>query len=129
MGIVYPDNIDSFSVPGLPEDTSLSSAGTSTRNHTESHQDLGLAVVALETNAAQLSHDHSGGLASITVTESTLGSVPTNDIQTVVLTGSPTGGTWTLSYNGTPTASIAYNAVGSAVQTALQAVAGTNNVT
>lgn len=129
MGIVYPEHIDSFSVPGLPEDTSLSSAGTSTRNHTESHQDLGLAVVAIEANAAQLGHDHSGGLASITVTESTLGSVPTNDIQTVVLTGTPTGGTWTLSYGGTPTANIAYNAVGSTVQTALQAVAGTNNVT
>lgn len=59
MGIVYPAAIDSFSVPTLPEDTSLSSAGTATRNHTESHDDLGKAIMALEANASPLAHDHS----------------------------------------------------------------------
>lgn len=61
MGILYPGALDTFSVPSLPEDTSLSSAGTSNRNHVESHEDLGRAVMALEANSAQLTHDHSGG--------------------------------------------------------------------
>ena len=60
MGIIYPIGVDTFSVPTLPEATSLSSAGTSRRNHTESHDDLGKAVEALETYAAQFTHDHSG---------------------------------------------------------------------
>ena len=61
MGIVYPDNIDSFAVPSLPEETSLSAAGSgNTRNHTELHDDINKAVVALETNAARVAHDHSG---------------------------------------------------------------------
>jgi hypothetical protein len=61
VAIVYPTSIDVFSVPSLPEDTSLSSAGTSTRDHTQSHADLGNAVMALETNASPLAHDHSDG--------------------------------------------------------------------
>jgi hypothetical protein len=129
LAIVYPGAIDSFSVPTLPEATSLSSAGTSTRDHTQSQQDLGGAIVALETNAAQLSHDHSGGQAGIGVTEATQGSIATNDIQTVVITGSPTGGTFKLTFDSTTTLGIAYNAAASAVQTALQAVVGSGNVT
>lgn len=61
MGIVYPDaGIDSFSVPSNPQATTLSSGGSSARDHTQSHQDLGNAIVAIETNAAPLAHDHSG---------------------------------------------------------------------
>lgn len=60
MAINYPSGTDTFPVPTLPEATSLSSAGTGTRDHTEHHQDLGLAVVALESNAAKKTHDHSG---------------------------------------------------------------------
>lgn len=61
LAIVYPGAIDSFSVPTDPENTSLSSAGTSTRNHPQSHADLGAAIVALETHTAPLTHDHSNG--------------------------------------------------------------------
>lgn len=61
MSIVYPGAIDSFPVPSLPEDTSLSEAGTGTRNHTEHHADLGAAVVALESNTALRTHTHGGG--------------------------------------------------------------------
>jgi hypothetical protein len=39
----------------------LASAGDSTRNHTQHHQDLGDAVNALERNVALLTHDHSAG--------------------------------------------------------------------
>lgn len=59
MAIVYPAAIDTFSVPTLPEATSLSAAGTSTRNHPQSHDDLGRAVMALEANATPLAHNHS----------------------------------------------------------------------
>jgi hypothetical protein len=52
-----------------------------------------------------------------------------NEIQLVTITGSPTGGTFTLT-SGTPTSSLAYNASAAAVQTALAALAaiGSNNV-
>lgn len=60
MAINYPGGVDSFNVPTDPEDTPLSEAGTSTRNHVEWHADAGTAIVALEQNASQLAHDHSG---------------------------------------------------------------------
>lgn len=60
MPTLYPGSNDAFSVPSAPTTTSLSSDGGSGRAHTQHHQDLGDAVVALETNAALLTHDHSG---------------------------------------------------------------------
>lgn len=130
MAIVYPGGIDNFSVPTLPEDTSLSSAGTSTRNHTESHEDLGKAIMALEVNAAQLSHTHSGTIAAVNVTRSTVGTVPANDVQTIVYNGSVTAGSYTLTLSGLGTTSaIAWNASTSTLQAALVAKAGTGNVT
>jgi hypothetical protein len=53
-----------------------------------------------------------------------------NEVQTVTITGAPTGGTFTLSFAGQTTAGIAYNAVASAVQTALVALStiGAGNV-
>lgn len=54
-----------------------------------------------------------------------------DEVQTVTITGSPTGGTFTLTFGGQTTAGIAYNAAASAVQTALQALSsiGSNNCT
>lgn len=46
----------------------------------------------------------------------------TNEVQTVTITGSPTGGTFTLTYSGQTTGTIAYNASASTVQTALEAL-------
>lgn len=60
MGINYPNGIDTFNEPSLPEYTSLSSAGTGTRAHVEHHRDLGDAVEALQAHAAKRGHDHSG---------------------------------------------------------------------
>lgn len=60
-GVNYPNGLDVFSVPTNPSQTPLSSAGSSSRDHVESHRDLGIAIQALERNAAQLSHDHGGG--------------------------------------------------------------------
>ena len=46
----------------------------------------------------------------------------TNEQQTVTVTGTPTGGTFTLTYNGATTAAIPYNSAAAAVQTALEAL-------
>jgi hypothetical protein len=45
-----------------------------------------------------------------------------NEQQTITITGTPTGGTFTLTYNGATTAAIAYNAAAAAVTTALEAL-------
>lgn len=54
-----------------------------------------------------------------------------DNYQTLTITGTPTGGTFTLTYKGQTTAAIQYNAAASAVQTALAALStiGTGNVT
>ncbi|MFF9787191.1 hypothetical protein [Streptomyces nigrescens] len=46
----------------------------------------------------------------------------TNEVQTVTVTGGPTGGTFTITWSGQTTAAIAYNATAAAVQTALEAL-------
>src|SRR5262249_50657057 len=45
-----------------------------------------------------------------------------DNVQLVQLTGNPTGGTFTLTFNGQTTAAIAYNASAATVQIALQAL-------
>jgi hypothetical protein len=52
-------------------------------------------------------------------------SLGVNEVTTVTITGSPDGGTFTITVNGQPTSGIAYNAIASAVQTALE---GLSNV-
>lgn len=46
----------------------------------------------------------------------------TNEVQRLTITGTPTGGTFTMSFNGQTTAAIAYNATAAAVQSALEAL-------
>lgn len=55
----------------------------------------------------------------------------TNEVQTLTITGTPTGGTYRLSFRGQVTASLAYNAANSAIQSALEALStiGAGNVT
>lgn len=50
-----------------------------------------------------------------------------NEQVTVTLVGSPTGGTFTLTFGGQTTSAIAYNAAASAVQTALEALSTIGN--
>lgn len=54
-----------------------------------------------------------------------------NEVQRVTITGVPTAGTFTLTFDGATTAPIAYNAASAAVQSALEALStiGTGNVT
>lgn len=54
-----------------------------------------------------------------------------NEVQTITVTGTPTGGSFTLTFSGQTTAPIAFNASAANVQTALTALSnvGTGNVT
>lgn len=62
----------------------------------------------------------SGGRVDVHTSQSAAAAV--NEVIDVTLTGSPTGGTFTLTYSGQTTAGIAYNAAASAVQSALEAL-------
>ncbi|MGZ4588675.1 MAG: hypothetical protein ACXVX9_12840, partial [Mycobacteriaceae bacterium] len=62
-------------------------------------------------------------------TAAPIGVSGTDGVQTVTITGTPTGGTFTLTWNGQTTAPIAYNATASAVATALQALPGGSLIT
>ncbi len=46
----------------------------------------------------------------------------TNEVQTLTVTGGPTGGTFTITWSGQTTAALAYNATAAQVQTALEAL-------
>lgn len=50
------------------------------------------------------------------------GGTSTNEVQTVTITGAPTGGSFRLSFSGQQTANIAWNAANTAVETALEAL-------
>lgn len=50
----------------------------------------------------------------------------TNEVQTITITGAPTGGTFTLTFDGATTAAIAYNATAATVQSALVALSNIN---
>jgi hypothetical protein len=45
-----------------------------------------------------------------------------DEVQTITITGTPTGGTYTLTFSGQTTSAIPYNATASAVQSALEAL-------
>lgn len=73
--------------------------------------------------------------ATIAQNSTTLRWVPyggsSEELQTVTITGTPTGGTYTLTYSGQTTAAIPYNATAAQVRTALEALSniGAGNVT
>lgn len=51
----------------------------------------------------------------------------TNEVQSATISGTPTGGTYTLTFNGQTTAPIAYNANAAAIQAALVALSNLNS--
>ena len=70
---------------------------------------------------------YNASAATVQAALDALSSVPAptgtaDEVQTVTVTGGPTGGTFTLTYSGQTTAGIAYNAAASAVQSALEAL-------
>lgn len=52
-----------------------------------------------------------------------------NEVQTVTITGTPTGGSFTLTLLGVTTGAIPYNSAGTAVKTALDTASPNNNIT
>ncbi len=62
------------------------------------------------------------GAASIPVIAIQTARAAKNEIQRVVLSGSPTGGTFTLTYSGQTTSGVAYNASAATLQSALEAL-------
>jgi hypothetical protein len=50
--------------------------------------------------------------------------VPTADVQTITVSGTPAGGTYKLTFNGQSTANLAYNANNTTIQTALRTLTG-----
>ena len=79
----------------------------------------------------QVNPDTQGPNPQLAIVTTTTGAAGINDVQTVTVTGSPTGGTFTLTFAGQTTAGIAYNAAASAVQSAFQALStvGSGNAT
>jgi hypothetical protein len=71
-----------------------------------------------------------GGYTAPTNATTALDTATASDVQTITVTGTPAGGTFTLTLNSATTSAIAYNAAASAVQTALEALStvGTGNV-
>ena len=53
-------------------------------------------------------------------------SAVTNEVQTLTVTGGPTGGTFTITFDGQTTTAIAYNATAATVQTALEGLSHVN---
>jgi hypothetical protein len=72
---------------------------------------------------SQAPPDNIGDIIRLTAT-------PTNEVQTITITGTPTGGNFRLSFRSVQTAVIAYNATSGAVQSALEALStiGSGNV-
>lgn len=68
---------------------------------------------------------------TVTIVTTVPGVAAANDVQLVTINGTPSGGTFTLSFGGQTTSNLAYNATASAVQTAVQAMSsvGSGNAT
>lgn len=75
--------------------------------------------------------DSASAIPTVAVQTTTSGAAGINDVQTVTLTGANAGTTFTLTFGGQTTATIATNATASAVQSALQALSsvGSGNAT
>ncbi len=58
------------------------------------------------------------------ITVESLGGIAQNEVQLVSLENKPTSGNWKLSYNGTESSNIAYNASASTVQTQIASISG-----
>lgn len=85
-------------------------------NVTFKGQYLGIDVPMLTADRSGLT----GGTATVVIHTPAEGTAPTNEVQTVSFPYTPTGGTFTLTFNGQTTAAIAYNATAAAVEDALE---------
>lgn len=63
MATSFPGGSDNFNVTNNPGSTALSSAGTGSRNHVQSHRDLGDAIEAMQAQATLAIHSHDSSTA------------------------------------------------------------------
>lgn len=92
--------------------------------------DIALVTTDYQVGNRRWMRDLIGETPNITLDISLFTAANANEVQTIAISGSPTGGTFTVTYAGQTTAGIAYNASASAVQTALAALStiGAGNV-
>ncbi|WP_280393054.1 hypothetical protein [Nocardia wallacei] len=92
--------------------------------------DIALVTTDYQVGNRKWMRDLIGETPNITLDISLFSQGNTNEVQTVTVTGGPTGGTFTLTYSGQTTSAIAYNASASTVQTAIAALSnvGSGNV-
>lgn len=89
---------------------------------------FGMSLVASVAAGQWISYAPPGsiitGASGLTKGSSYLLDHGTDEVQTVTVTGIPTGGTFTLTYAGVASVAIAYNAAGATVQAALEGITG-----
>src|SRR5690606_30419747 len=93
--------------------------------------DIDLVTTEYQVGNRRWMRDLIGETPNVTLDISLFTGSGTNEVQTVTISGTPTGGTFTLEYGGEDTDGIAHNAAASAVQSALESLStvGAGNVT
>jgi len=88
-------------------------------------------IAAGGTSGMELAYFNVVGAVAPTNATSALSTTNASAVQSIAITGTPTGGTFNLSFGGQTATGIVYNATNTAIQTALQALSsiGTGNVT
>jgi hypothetical protein len=81
-----------------------------------------VTFTAAEGDISKMAVTITGGYPFINVVTVQEAVVAQNEIQRVAIQGSPTGGTFTLTYSGQTTSGVAYNASAATLQTALEAL-------
>ncbi|MFI0929627.1 hypothetical protein ACH4TP_37750 [Streptomyces sp. NPDC021012] len=88
-------------------------------------------TVASKSSTITVDNEAAKWMAKFVITDTPALDVPVpaagaDEVQTVTITGTPTGGTYTLTFSGQTTSGIAFNATASAVQSALEALSNVN---
>ena len=97
---------------------SLQRGETTTRAHGHKY----LVHTGLQIQIASGDCQVSGSFLSRPIEDGITMAAGANEVQTLTITGTPTGGTYRLAFRGAETTDLAYNALAAAIQTALQAL-------
>jgi len=122
-------NLDTASAVGGKIRTALGLESAITDRFTVSGSgaDVVLTKILKQANDASLNISIDNGTctgltAAPTSVNTTAGVAPVNEVQTVTLTGAPTGGTFDITFDGETAAAIAYDATSTAFKSALEAL-------
>lgn len=88
----------------------------------DAEQALGCLFNGFSINGSRDGMDANAELFGLAITTGETMGGATNEVQTVSITGTPTGGTFTLTFRGETSAAINHNATAAAVQAALEAL-------